>query len=226
MSNLYITLYQGQRYHLLPEAGSEYLSAALSPICINSIAWQLSGINRFTGAACHSWSVAHHQLFVECILRDQGASLATRFAGLHHDSHEAMLGDVSTPLKNAMHLLLGKWGAPSPYMHLEAMHELHLRTQLQIPQEADWQAVKAADTIALAHEATAFMEAEAQSWPAVKSTAIDQKYIESITEQMNCDWTARRARVTAHFKDRHFYLVKELAQQPLASMKSAQSATK
>lgn len=65
------------------------------------LALPLSRINRFNGHTSRLYSVAEHSLHVVTIMerdltvRDSGQLLA----GLLHDAHEAIIGDVTTPVK-------------------------------------------------------------------------------------------------------------------------------
>lgn len=66
-------------------------------------AWALAQINRFTGCALRPYSVDEHSLLVAEILeREFGMPAIVRFAGLHHDGHESITGDVATPDKVAI----------------------------------------------------------------------------------------------------------------------------
>ncbi len=70
-------------------------------ICVEDIARSLSMQCRFGGFVERFYSVAEHALLVHRLVRDvAGPELA--FAALHHDSHEAYLGDVPTPLKRLL----------------------------------------------------------------------------------------------------------------------------
>lgn len=71
---------------------------------IEDIAHALSQTCRFGGHTRRFYSVAEHALFVHDLVRP--AAPAVLLAALHHDSHEAYLGDVPTPLKR---LLDGKF---------------------------------------------------------------------------------------------------------------------
>lgn len=69
---------------------------------IENIAAQLAKENRFGGATRRGYPVAAHSLHVSHILEEQGHSPSIVFAGLMHDGHEAILGDVIQPIKAAL----------------------------------------------------------------------------------------------------------------------------
>ena len=71
-------------------------------ITIRDIAAGLSKINRFAGATALPYSVAQHCCVVARILRDGGAGLETELYGLLHDAHEAMVGDIPSPVVVAL----------------------------------------------------------------------------------------------------------------------------
>jgi hypothetical protein len=67
-------------------------------IHVEDIARALSQTPRFGGHQSRFYSVAEHALLVHRLVGAvAGPELA--FAALHHDSHEAYLGDIPTPLK-------------------------------------------------------------------------------------------------------------------------------
>lgn len=75
-------------------------------IDLRDIAKALSHCCRFAGHVLKYYSVAEHALLVRRIVRDYGrGDLA--LAALHHDSHEAYVGDIPTPLKNAINQAQG-----------------------------------------------------------------------------------------------------------------------
>lgn len=69
-----------------------HFGEAFTP-CIETIAFSLAHINRYTGHA-GTYSVATHSVLVAKMLPDH-----LKLAGLLHDASEAFLGDVSAPLK-------------------------------------------------------------------------------------------------------------------------------
>lgn len=79
----------GRKFHLL--------KPHTTPIAIEEIAHALSQICRFTGHTRTLYSVAQHAVLVSYVVPD-------RFAlhGLMHENAEAVLGDVSSPLKQLL----------------------------------------------------------------------------------------------------------------------------
>ncbi len=65
------------------------------------IAVQTSRMPRFAGATRRWWSVLDHMLFGDYLLLQEKASRGLRISWLLHDAHEALTGDVPTPLKSA-----------------------------------------------------------------------------------------------------------------------------
>jgi hypothetical protein len=88
-----VTLFSGEAFDLqTPDPHAIHLC---------DIALGLGNICRFGGQARFWWSVADHALLVRDLVVEHGyAELA--FAALHHDSHEAYLGDIPTGLKRLL----------------------------------------------------------------------------------------------------------------------------
>jgi hypothetical protein len=98
--------------HMLTITGREHqlTGAAVQTnlIDIYEVAWSLSQVNRFVGHARRPYSVAEHSLLVADLAERDGKSAAVQLACLLHDAHEAYVGDVGSPHKNAVGL---SWGA-------------------------------------------------------------------------------------------------------------------
>ncbi|OYV45337.1 MAG: hypothetical protein B7X10_05885 [Burkholderiales bacterium 21-58-4] len=90
--------------HMLTVSGSDFVPCRLTiaDIRIEDIAHALSLICRFGGHTKEHYSVAQHSLLVSRILASAGASPEIQLAGLMHDAHEAYIGDIPTPIKNAL----------------------------------------------------------------------------------------------------------------------------
>lgn len=69
-------------------------------IDLDDIATALSNACRFGGHVPWHYSVAEHACLVRDLVRQDHPELGA--AALHHDSHEAYMGDLPTPLKNAL----------------------------------------------------------------------------------------------------------------------------
>jgi len=106
---------------------------------IAEVAHSLSGVNSFNGHL-GQYSTAQHS----CLVSDM---LGGSYCGLMHDGHEAICGDVSTPVKNALNLLgngvwrefenaIAKrfchyWGVTFPFP--EAVHKAdHLSRRIEV----------------------------------------------------------------------------------------------
>ena len=90
MSNPYIRLRSGKKFHIL--------RPTLSEIDIEDIAHALSNICRFTGHTTSHYSVAQHS----CLVSDALESKELKFVGLLHDASEAYCNDIASPLKKLL----------------------------------------------------------------------------------------------------------------------------
>lgn len=73
---------------------------------LDAIAQGLANMCRFGGAVNGFISVAQHSCNVALRLREQGHDARTQLYGLLHDAHEAMVGDMTTPVQLALEELL------------------------------------------------------------------------------------------------------------------------
>ena len=77
----------------------DLLNPAAAMVKIEDIAHHLARINRFTGATREPYSVAQHSVLVARVIEQEFPGTGLPLGGLLHDSHEAYIGDASTPLK-------------------------------------------------------------------------------------------------------------------------------
>jgi hypothetical protein len=127
-------------------------------ITLADVARGLSRTCRFAGHTRVFYSVAEHARLVAAHLEARGASLEAQLCGLHHDDHEAFLGDVTRPLK----AMLPEYRTISDRMQtaIEEALELPSAARLGVDRE-----VAAADNWALAAEAFHLLPSRGRSWP-------------------------------------------------------------
>jgi uncharacterized protein len=133
--------------------------AATGDITSFSIAWSLSQINRFTGHARRPYSVAEHSLLVcEILERDFQLDAHGLMAGLMHDAHESVCGDMHSPGKHEIGAEWYRW---------EHRWERHVRSAfgLHVASTAHRDAIHRADLIALATEKRDLMPESDIAWP-------------------------------------------------------------
>ena len=88
--------------------GVDFQLLEVSPNNVRSkdIAWALGGINRYNAHTNFYYSVAEHcSLISDYLLRTTGDPMVA-LAGLLHDAHEAYTGDMTSPMQNAMEILV------------------------------------------------------------------------------------------------------------------------
>lgn len=137
----------------------DLLAPDLSGLTLTDLATHLSRIARFNGATRPApYSVAQHSVLVAQILEAQHHTLLLQRAALLHDAHEALMGDIATPVKIA----LGR----------HVVHELEARLQAAIawrfgllPSLLHHWAVQEADAAALATEWRDLMSRTPGTWP-------------------------------------------------------------
>lgn len=130
---------------------------AISPenFSLWDMAHALSQICRFTGHCPGFYTVAHHSLLVARLV-EPGLQLEA----LMHDAHEAYVGDMSTPLKEAIGEIAAAFGCTvNPYRWLEDQISTSLRSICGLPHVLS-PAVKAADRLAYEIERDAFWKGD------------------------------------------------------------------
>ena len=163
----------------------------LSGLTLTDIATGLSRIPRFVGATrgAHPYTVAQHCCLVADILAARHHTLAMQKAGLLHDAHEALCGDIISPVKAA----LGR----------HVVHELERRLQVALsarfglgPMIWCQPGIEHADADALATERRDLMARPAWPWPEARGEALDWLAIEPWGEaRAHTNWLRAAARL-------------------------------
>ena len=133
-------------------------------ICLEDIAHHLSLNNRFLGATSAPWPVSAHALLVSHISEEAAPTelkILAALWGLHHDSHEAYLGDPPRPIKRC-----GLRISDLPWSELEVRTDVAISIALKLPvfSESVRSLVKLADTRALMTEMRDLMATPPKAW--------------------------------------------------------------
>lgn len=82
----------------------DLLAPDLTGLTLTDIATHLARLPRFNGATRgpRPYSVAQHSVLVSQILEQAQHNRLIQIAGLLHDAHEALMGDITTPTKIAL----------------------------------------------------------------------------------------------------------------------------
>lgn len=126
-------------------------------IVLEDIAHALSQICRYNGHTSRFDSVAEHAVFVSKRLERKHHPVETQLLGLHHDDHEAYLGDVVRPLKH----LLGDIYTSRTIIMDHAIREALRLPDTTVEMEAN---IKAADNWALFVEALHLLPSKGEGW--------------------------------------------------------------
>jgi hypothetical protein len=132
----FIQTYSGRKFN--------FLDPDPETITIVDIAHALSQTCRFGGHTSKFYSVADHSVNVARLLAWEGYSIATIEAGLFHDSAEAFLGDMVTPLKR----MLPQYAE----MEKRITNIIHRKFAIDLS-DVGFDAIKQADEILLVAEA-------------------------------------------------------------------------
>lgn len=136
---------------------------SLEDLRTSDIAHAMSLICRYGGHIKRFYSVAEHSVLVHDLVSEMKATRFVRTAALYHDAAEAYLGDIPSPLKNAMR---DGESATSPYESLTLTFEHHIgeKIGLDLPNLIDSPLIKIADVWALAIEAQALVTSGGRDW--------------------------------------------------------------
>lgn len=144
---------------MITATGGTYdlLNLDADAVGIQDIAHSLAQLNRYTGACARPYSVAEHSLLVVEIMERELSITdpAALMAGLLHDAHEALVADVSSPMKAALAQLAELDGRKaSDWARIEDMHARLIRRRFGVAQASEQHAhaISSADLIALSTE--------------------------------------------------------------------------
>lgn len=133
----------------------DFYKPEASFITIHDIASALSNICRFTGHTHRFYSVAEHSVHCSRLVPAEDA-----FAALMHDAVEAVVGDMSRPLKALL----------PDYKQIEKRCEAAILARFGLAPEMP-ASVKWADTVMLAVEQSQAMLAGDDHWPGITGLA-------------------------------------------------------
>lgn len=176
-------------------------------LTIEATAHSLALINRFTGHAVRPYSVAEHSLLVSHIIELSGGSVLAQLAGLMHDAHEQLVGDVASPLKREMRRIAASrtfsatdlphgrtW---SDFDRAEAAAEGAVRVAFGLItiSRAFEAEVGAADLVALATERRDLMPHHPERWACLEGVAPVPLSLVDLADEHRCQfhWTDWRA---------------------------------
>lgn len=169
---------------------------------IGDVAVQLSRIPRFVGATLEPWNVAAHSLHCSALAEADGASLQAQLAALLHDAHEAYMGDIPSPFKQAVMAEAGSMWCPlklaEDKLQVAVLHQLGSLDCY----EANRAAVKHWDLVSLATERKYLMHAAAMDapWPMLAGIEPAQWPITGVRGMGWVDWAD-------DFQERYHHLV-------------------
>lgn len=140
-------------------AAIDLLDPDPTTIVLADLAYALAHLNRYTGHT-GAYSVAQHSVLVARALRDEGHTEGVQRAGLMHDAHEAIVGDVSSPVKRALVAIVRD---VDPWHELERRAARAVASRFGLPRDLP-QAVKIMDLRMLLAEARDLLAPPPRPW--------------------------------------------------------------
>ncbi len=144
---------------------------------INDIAEALAKQCRYNGNCIPFYSVAQHSVLTTDILMRRGISQHTPdgrlilLYALLHDAHEAYIGDITTPVKEALNLITPPIGSAIKWLSMRIDEAIFEHFGLSAtPDSATRDLIKQADCIALATEKRDLLSDDGPDWPHLPDT--------------------------------------------------------
>lgn len=136
--------------------GVDLAEPDLTAVHLSDLATALARLPRFLGHTKALYTVGQHSLHVEDLVRRWGGTMPQRRAALLHDLHEALLGDIPSPMKP----LLG-----TAFTALEARLQRAVLERFGVAVEAArCELVHRADLVALSTERRDLLRPSVWSW--------------------------------------------------------------
>lgn len=163
-------------------------------LTVYAIGHSLAQLNRFTGHCARPYSVAEHSLLVvEILQREHGITPATLggvmllIAGLTHDAHESVTGDLHTP---------GKRMVGPGWRQYEGFWERHVRSFFGTHASSTQHAalIKRADLQALATERRDLLPPTLRPWACLQGVQPVGWVSLTAAERCDMDWLDWRDR--------------------------------
>lgn len=134
-------------------------------VCIEDIAHALSMKCRFTGHCREFYSVAQHSVLVSEVVAAMGGDADLQLCGLMHDSAEAYLPDVASPIKSRIVVKGPPWRSyDAGFSDVEEWILVSVFEGLKLlsswPDQSRRETLHAADIIMLCTEARDLMDAD------------------------------------------------------------------
>ena len=160
------------------------MNAQIQPglITYQELAHSLAHINRYSGHARRTYSVAEHSLLCQEYAKTTGASALAQLCVLMHDAHEMLIGDVTSPVKA---MLGGDWYVFEGAIQRKVLESFSL-----------WDAsldhaklIKQCDLVALASERAELLEwhpLRNKPWPVLDTPGAEVKPWENA--RLNANW--------------------------------------
>jgi len=154
---------------------------------LHEIAKGLSQIRRFNGQTEVGYNVAAHSMHVCDIVKREGGTLSAQLAALHHDAHEYLMGDITTPFKEFVNLIsLNALAVIEAQLQRRVLEALMVRTAYV----SNRKLIHRADMMALGAERRDLQPASTEPWPCQAGIAPDWEDVRTRAKISDKAWAA------------------------------------